>query len=110
MKVSSFCVCFVVQVTLAVWCARASENVTDGPADHPTTAQEGPSAVAAVRKLLRTVMNSASASNAVRMMLQAEVSAECSLGILKLMRGLRNLEPWALRRKSFICLYVKPKM
>ncbi|KAH8032981.1 hypothetical protein HPB51_004729 [Rhipicephalus microplus] len=31
-------------------------------------------------------------------MLQAEVSIECSLGLLKTLRGLSNLEPWTLRR------------
>ncbi|XP_037268923.1 O-acyltransferase like protein [Rhipicephalus microplus] len=30
-------------------------------------------------------------------MLQAEVSIECSLGLLKTLRGLSNLEPWTLR-------------
>ncbi|KAL1427915.1 hypothetical protein MTO96_003073 [Rhipicephalus appendiculatus] len=30
-------------------------------------------------------------------LLQAEVSVQCSLGLLKTLRGLSNLEPWALR-------------
>ncbi|CAN8019012.1 unnamed protein product [Ixodes persulcatus] len=97
MKLSRFWVCFVVQVALVAWCARASESVTDGPVDQPTTVQARSSVVAAVRELLSTAMNSASMSDVARKMLQAEVSAECSLGMLKLMRGLRNLEPWAFR-------------
>ncbi|XP_070394992.1 nose resistant to fluoxetine protein 6-like [Dermacentor albipictus] len=32
-----------------------------------------------------------------RKLLKADVSTECSLGLLKMMRGFRNLEPWALR-------------
>ncbi|KAK8759176.1 hypothetical protein V5799_003191 [Amblyomma americanum] len=32
-----------------------------------------------------------------RKLLTAEVSTECSFGLLKLVRGVRNLEPWALR-------------
>ncbi|XP_077501063.1 nose resistant to fluoxetine protein 6-like isoform X1 [Amblyomma americanum] len=32
-----------------------------------------------------------------RKLLEADVSSKCSLGLLKLVRGVRNLEPWALR-------------
>lgn len=32
-----------------------------------------------------------------RKLLTADVSPQCSIGLLKLVRGLRNLEPWALR-------------
>ncbi|KAH7982646.1 hypothetical protein HPB52_006267 [Rhipicephalus sanguineus] len=33
-------------------------------------------------------------------MLEAEISVECSLGLLKTLRGLSNLEPWALRTRG----------
>lgn len=102
MKLSRFWVCLVVQVALVAWCAQASESVTDGPADQPTTVRARSSVVAAVRELLSTALDSASTSDVARKVLQAEVSAECSLGLLKLMRGLRNLEPWAFRRKFFL--------
>ncbi|KAK8759178.1 hypothetical protein V5799_003193 [Amblyomma americanum] len=32
-----------------------------------------------------------------RKLLRADVSPQCSIGLLKLVRGIRNLEPWALR-------------
>ncbi|XP_037269392.1 nose resistant to fluoxetine protein 6 [Rhipicephalus microplus] len=32
-----------------------------------------------------------------RKLLTADVSPQCSIGLLKMVRGLRNLEPWALR-------------
>ncbi|KAH7977753.1 hypothetical protein HPB49_003440 [Dermacentor silvarum] len=35
-----------------------------------------------------------------RKLLEADVSTECSLGLLKMMRGVRNLEPWALRPEA----------
>ncbi|KAH6945455.1 hypothetical protein HPB50_008531 [Hyalomma asiaticum] len=34
-----------------------------------------------------------------RKLLTADVSPQCSIGLLKMVRGLRNLEPWALRRE-----------
>ncbi|XP_077527989.1 nose resistant to fluoxetine protein 6-like isoform X2 [Haemaphysalis longicornis] len=33
----------------------------------------------------------------IRKLFEADVSMQCSLGLLRLVRGLRNLEPWALR-------------
>lgn len=38
-------------------------------------------------------------SGMARQLLNAEISSSCSLGLLKLMRGLRSLEPWAVRRE-----------
>ncbi|XP_050051461.1 nose resistant to fluoxetine protein 6-like [Dermacentor andersoni] len=36
-------------------------------------------------------------SGLARRLLQADISAECSLGVLKFMRAVQELEPWALR-------------
>lgn len=38
-----------------------------------------------------------------RRLLQADISAECSLGVLHFMRAIQTLEPWAFRREYATC-------
>lgn len=97
MKVPPAWLCLVVGVALLGRCVRASEIVTDGPVDHPTTMKPRFSIKAGLSEFLRVAMDSASTSNVARKLLTADMSPECSLGMLKLMRGIRNLEPWAFR-------------
>ncbi|CAN7941786.1 unnamed protein product, partial [Ixodes hexagonus] len=52
--------------------------------------------VDSLRESVRNLINGGS-SGIARQLLAAEISSTCSLGLLKLMRGLRNLEPWAVR-------------
>ncbi|CAN8019011.1 unnamed protein product, partial [Ixodes persulcatus] len=49
-----------------------------------------------LRGFIANAMDGGSSGMA-RQLLNAEISSSCSLGLLKLMRGFRNLEPWAVR-------------
>lgn len=51
-----------------------------------------------LRKFLRNLVDGSHASMT-RTVLEANVSAQCNLGLIKLFRGIRNLEPWVFRRK-----------
>lgn len=42
-------------------------------------------------------------------LLAADVRFECSTALLRTMKALQNLEPWALRRKLCIPCFVEPK-
>ncbi|CAN7941203.1 unnamed protein product [Ixodes hexagonus] len=98
MKVQRAWIRFVLHVILLALCVRASEDATDAPTDqHHTTAQPRSSIVSSVRDFLNTALDSVSTSNVARKLLEADVSQECTFGMLKLMRGLRRLEPWAFR-------------
>ncbi|KAK8771888.1 hypothetical protein V5799_024866 [Amblyomma americanum] len=46
--------------------------------------------------MIRQVMSSMG-SGLTRKLLQADISTDCSLGVLKFMRAVQDLEPWALR-------------
>ncbi|CAN8004291.1 unnamed protein product [Ixodes hexagonus] len=49
-----------------------------------------------MREMVGDLMDSGS-SAMTRNILAADISSQCSLGLFKLMRGIRNLEPWAVR-------------
>ncbi|KAM7303485.1 uncharacterized protein ISCGN_013441 [Ixodes scapularis] len=73
-----------------VQCASASTaRVTSKTAPRPT-----------LMDILRDLLNGAldtSAPTLTRKLLAAELSPSCMLGLLKLVRGVRSLEPWTLR-------------
>ncbi|KAM7304444.1 hypothetical protein ISCGN_014344 [Ixodes scapularis] len=59
-----------------------------------TTAQ--PTLMESIREAMERIMGSGS-SQLTKIILTAEISSECSLGLLNLMRGIWNLDPWAVR-------------
>lgn len=71
---------------------RASERADDST----TTVAPEPTLLDSAREVIGNLMDSGS-SEMTRRILAADISSQCSLGLFKLMRGIRNLEPWALR-------------
>ncbi|XP_077501017.1 nose resistant to fluoxetine protein 6-like [Amblyomma americanum] len=69
---------------------------SDGDSSASMTEQQNVSYVSKLKEWIASAMNRASPS-LTRKLLEAEVSADCSVGLLTLVRGVRNLEPWALR-------------
>lgn len=65
-------------------------------ADEATTPKAEESFVQKLQVLMASAMDKLS-PDLTRKLLRAEVSATCSFGLLKLSRGIRSLEPWALR-------------
>lgn len=49
------------------------------------------------RKLMASAMRSAEGSPLVKRLMRTELSPDCTIGLLRFMRGVRNLEPWAVR-------------
>ncbi|KAL3202815.1 hypothetical protein MRX96_001188 [Rhipicephalus microplus] len=49
------------------------------------------------RKLIAEAMRSAEGSPLLRRLMRTEVSPDCTIGLLRFMRDMRNLEPWAVR-------------
>lgn len=49
------------------------------------------------RKLMASAMRSAEGSPLVKSLMRTELSPDCTIGLLRFMRGVRNLEPWAVR-------------
>lgn len=62
----------------------------------PESGQSGPNYVQRLKEWIANAMDRAPPTFT-RKLLEANVSVECSIGLLKVMRGVRNLEPWALR-------------
>ncbi|KAG0423783.1 hypothetical protein HPB47_000452 [Ixodes persulcatus] len=60
------------------------------------TAAPEPTLMESARQMIGNLMDSGS-SDMRRNILAADISSQCSLGLLKLMRGIRNLDPWAVR-------------
>lgn len=83
---------FPVLVVLACICGSDAGNKTD---DNPSTAtfenyqQE-------LRKVMDDVFTKIPPSFMQKLQ-AAQISTDCSIGMLKMIRGIRNLEPWALR-------------
>lgn len=65
-------------------------------ADEATTPKAEESFLQKVQALMASAMDQLS-PDLTRKLLRAEVSPTCSFGLLKLSRGIRSLEPWALR-------------
>lgn len=49
------------------------------------------------RKLMASAMRSAEGSPLVKRLMRTELSPDCTIGLLRFMRGVRDLEPWAVR-------------
>lgn len=88
-----------VLVVLICSCIRtavfATESATEG---FSSTLQTTPPP--SLRATLRTYINSLmqrSSGSLTRKLLQAELSSQCSVGLLQFLRGVRDVEPWALR-------------
>ncbi|KAH9360608.1 hypothetical protein HPB48_007571 [Haemaphysalis longicornis] len=77
----------------ASWCLDANqESVTASP----TTPRPHKNIVGQLRDLVASSIDS-SWSAVSRRLVRAEVSPTCTAGLLKLAKGLRQLEPWAFR-------------
>lgn len=87
---------FVVAVFL---CACATTPCLGGDEANASSPETGRSEASYVQMLKEWIGNAMDRvpPTLMRKLLQADVSTECSLGLLKMMRGVRNLEPWALR-------------
>ncbi|XP_037560094.1 nose resistant to fluoxetine protein 6 isoform X2 [Dermacentor silvarum] len=88
---------FVLTVFL---CALATSCLCDGETDSDlttaATVQPNVSYVAKLREFIGNAMDGASPRLA-RKVLEADLSVDCSIGLFKLVRGIRNLDPWAMR-------------
>lgn len=88
---------FVLTVCL---CALVTPCLCDSGTNWDPAAADGVqpnvSYVDKLREFIGNAMDGAS-SELTRKVLGADLSVECSLGLLKLVRGIRNLDPWALR-------------
>lgn len=62
-----------------------------------TTTTRAPNMMDRARKLISEAMRSAEGSPLLRRLMRTEVSPECTIGMLRFMRDIRNLEPWAVR-------------
>ncbi|XP_075542203.1 nose resistant to fluoxetine protein 6-like [Dermacentor variabilis] len=90
-----------VLLCIALQRARAQENVTgaSGEDDGPT-AMESADEELDYMQLLRNTVAGGFANMPValrRRLLSADVTPECNVGLLRFMRAMQNLEPWALR-------------
>lgn len=87
--------CFVLGLLV---CASAASVSDDPGREAPTTATQPPQVnyAARLKQLIGNLLDGAS-PRFKRKLLSADLSTECSLGMLKFLRGLRNLEPWAMR-------------
>lgn len=88
---------FVVTVVLCgcVTCCLGGSG-TDGDSSGSVNELRNVSYVNTLKEWIANAMDRSSPS-LTRKLLEIEVSAECSIGLLTLVRGIRNLEPWALR-------------
>lgn len=62
-----------------------------------TTSTRAPNMMDRARRLIAEAMRSAEGSPLVRRLMRTEISPECTIGMLRFMRDVRNLEPWAVR-------------
>lgn len=85
----------IVYVMLCAWCISSScdaaENVTN----------ETPNVLVTIRKWVSNALNDPSGS-LTRKILGADISPSCSVGLFKLMKSLRKVDPWILRRKLLL--------
>ncbi|XP_050049863.1 nose resistant to fluoxetine protein 6-like [Dermacentor andersoni] len=84
MKVPRVLVLCAAVCSVAVPCARAvTENSSPGLIDK-------------AKAFIGNMLNSKD-SALTRRLLEADISPSCTVGLLKLMRGIRNLDPWVIR-------------
>ncbi|XP_075539820.1 nose resistant to fluoxetine protein 6-like [Dermacentor variabilis] len=90
-----------VLLCIALQRARAQENVTGASGeDDGQTAMESADEELDYMQLLRNTVAGGFANMPValrRRLLSADVTPECNVGLLRFMRAMQNLEPWALR-------------
>lgn len=86
---------FVLTVFL---CALATSCLCDGETDFDPEdgLQPNVSYVAKLREFIGNAMDNASPRLAQKV-LRADLSVDCSIGLFKLVRGIRNVDPWAMR-------------
>ncbi|XP_075543167.1 nose resistant to fluoxetine protein 6-like isoform X2 [Dermacentor variabilis] len=80
-------------------CAWATTPCLGGAEASASSSEMGWSEASYVQRLKDWIANAMNrvTPTLMRKFLEADVSTECRLGLLKMMRGFRNLEPWALR-------------
>lgn len=83
-------------------CLKAAlEDEKDHVTSRPVTIE--PSIVDKLRLVIGGVMRQLPPSLAIKLM-ETEISASCSLGLMKMMNGLTNLDPWVVRCKHLFRL------
>lgn len=86
----------LVIVTCLAYVTPRTNALSAVPVTEPPPEASTPSSLAdSVRAALDNVLDPA--NPLARKLLEAEMSPTCSLGLLRLVRAIRNLEPWALR-------------
>ncbi|KAL3198505.1 hypothetical protein MRX96_014322 [Rhipicephalus microplus] len=85
--------------TMAIFLCACLSTPCLGSGEVGVTSESGQSEPSYVQKLKEWIANTMDRAppTFTRKLLEANVSVDCSLGLLKVMRGVRNLEPWALR-------------
>ncbi|XP_075535503.1 nose resistant to fluoxetine protein 6-like isoform X2 [Dermacentor variabilis] len=87
---------FVLAILLCAWATTPCLVGAEASASSSGTGRSEASYVLMLKEWIANAMDRAPPT-LMRKLLKADVSTECSLGLLKMMRGVRNLEPWALR-------------
>ncbi|KAH7980628.1 hypothetical protein HPB49_017746 [Dermacentor silvarum] len=87
---------FVVAVFLCTCATTPCLGGDEANASSPETRRSESSYVQMLKEWIANAMDR-TPPTLMRRLLEADVTTECSLGLLKMMRGVRNLEPWALR-------------
>ncbi|XP_037557843.1 nose resistant to fluoxetine protein 6 [Dermacentor silvarum] len=76
--------------------AMAVTATTQPSVEHPPTAQPTPKLVQSLKRVVDDFLGNPRSPLA-RRLIAAKVSSGCSIGLMKLLRALRNMEPWAYR-------------
>lgn len=77
-------------------CTSATSVIDDARTEAPATEPPQPNYAEKFKQLIANLLDGAS-TGFKRKLLSAELSTECTLGLLKFIRGIKNLEPWAMR-------------
>ncbi|CAN8019016.1 unnamed protein product [Ixodes persulcatus] len=83
-------------VVVLVLSLTSSLCIDDQSASMGTTTAKPQSLMDSLREVLAKAMDNPS-SSITRKVIEADISGECSLGLFKMMRGIRRLDPWAVR-------------
>lgn len=76
--------------------AAAAMCGTAVPCADAATTKKSPELVETIKSFVAKMLNNPNSALTQRL-LEAEISPSCMVGLLKLMRGIRNVEPWAVR-------------
>lgn len=77
-------------------CTSATSVIDDTRTEAPATEPPEPKYAERFKQMIANLLDGAS-NDFKRKLLSAELSTVCSLGLLKFIRGIKNLEPWAMR-------------